>query len=436
MTPMFRSAEEAENYLLGFINYEIQTRYRPTTRTHDLERVARILGELGWDPSRVSTVHVGGTNAKGSVCWLVERLLRCGGMRTGLYASPHLLSMRERIRIDGRTLSRDAFRRGVSRMAEAFRSSPGAGFRTTFEHLTALAFLEFQEAKVDWAVIEVGLGGRLDATNILPPGIAVLTPVSLDHQNILGKTVGIIAADKAAILKRGGKGFVMPQPPSARRAIETRASREGVPLFFPREGVQVELIEAHARGSRWRISGKEPYGAVATGLLGSHQRDNLATAVAVAEDILGPGEVRGAVSRGLRGARIPGRLQSLRRDGQDYVLDGGHNPAAARAVAAALRLHHPGRKVTAVVGLARDKKLREYLRALSPAVENWIFTRSSNPRAADPETLARGPVPGRAVSGLEEALHTAKRGRADLVLVAGSFVLVGEALGLLGRRQV
>jgi dihydrofolate synthase/folylpolyglutamate synthase len=436
VTTPFRSARDAEAYLLGFINYELTTRDRATTRTHDLRRFARLLHELGWDPGAVPTVHIGGTNAKGTVAWLLERVLRRGGVRTGLYTSPHLLSIRERIRVDGCPISPAAFRDTVGTIAERYAGRPQAGFRTTFEHLTALAFLVFQEAGVERAVVEVGLGGRLDATNVIAPGPALLTPISRDHTRILGTTVRTIAGDKAHILKRGGSAFLMRQTPAARAAVEERLRGIGIPCTATGDRVRAELVTWGEEGTRWEIAGRTTaYGRISTRLLGRHQGENLEAVVAVAESLLPPDRVRSAVRGGLSRAVVPGRLQVIRHGGRTWILDGGHNPGAGRAVARALALHYPGRRVTGIIGMARDKEHGGYLAALAPVLDRCIFTRSGNPRAAEPPALARR-FRGRSSvrSTLAEALAAA--GDADIVLVAGSYVLAGEALPLLGRRRV
>jgi len=431
--PVFPTAEAAEAYLLGFINYELQTRYRMTTRSHDLRRFRAVLGDLGWDPGAVPTVHVGGTNGKGSVSWLLERILRAAGVRTGLYSSPHLQSMRERIRVDGQPVSRAVFREAVGRLARAFGDRPGAGFRTTFEHLTGLAFLRFQEAGVERAVVEVGLGGRLDATNILAPGPAVLTPIGLDHRSVLGRTVRAIAWDKVHILKRGGEAFVMPQGRTAAPVIREWTGARRIPVCWTERAVRVDLAPVEGPGSRLRIRGRIDYPDIATRLLGAHQAANVAAAVAVAERLLEGREGARAVTRGLDGALVPGRLHPVRHRGCTVILDGGHNPGAARAVRAALALHLPRGRVAVVVGMARDKDHRGYLRALAPAVERFYFCRAESPRAADPERLlAKAPGPGRAFPGVAPALEAALSGGAETILVAGSFLVVAEAMTGLG----
>jgi len=431
----FASARGAEAYLLGFVNYELVTRYRQTTRTHDLALFRKRLTEAGWKPGAVASVHVGGTNAKGTVCWLLERILRAGGLRTGLYVSPHLHAMRERIRIGGRSLGARAFADGVARIASRFPEKPGAGFRTTFEHLTALAFLTFQEADVDVAVVEVGLGGRLDATNVLPPGAAVLTPISLDHADVLGRSVAEIARDKARILKRGGRAFVMPQSRTAWAGIEERLRNLRAGAVRTSEACPTRVVEAGPAGSVLHVLGQADYGLVSTGLLGEHQADNVSAAVSVAETLLPRETLREAVRRGLREVSVPGRLDLLELEGKRVIVDGGHNPAAAGGAARAMTRHFPGTRAVAVVGMARDKDHRSFLEALGPCVREFIFTRAESPRAVDPGVLrskaARGSVAPSVSVALERALD-----RADLVLVSGSFLVAGEARAFLGRRSV
>lgn len=435
-TLQFRSAQAAEDYLLGFINYELRTGYRQTTRSHDLDRFSRLLGELGWDPKAVPAVHVGGTNGKGSVGWILERILRAGGLRTGLYSSPHLRTMRERVRLGGRLIGATQFKRSVAHITRTLGGGPGSGFRTTFEHWTALALLSFQDHAIERAVIEVGLGGKLDATNVIPAGPAILTPISMDHGNILGGTLGAIARDKAQILKRGGHGFIMPQAREAFRPLRAHMRKHRIPYVRTEELVAVEILEANATGSTLKIEGhRQDYGNVRTRLLGPHQVQNVGAAVAVAENLLPRGRVPEAVREGLRGALVPGRLEPLRWRGKRVLLDGGHNPAAGRAVAKALALHYPGRRVVAVVGMPRDKDHRGYLRALDPLVSTFFFTRAANPRAALPGDLAaRTPRGGRAFARVETAVEAALRSAAEVVLVAGSFLVVAEALSFLRRR--
>jgi len=431
----FRSAREAEAYVLGFLNYETKNRYERRTRTHDLAAFKSRLIRAGWLEGAVPTVHVSGTNGKGTVAALLERILRAGGMRTGLYASPHLIDIRERISIQGRMIPARAFARGMEHLAEVFGGDAEAGFRTVFEHLTALALLAFQHARVDRAVVEVGLGGRLDATNILPAGPAVLTPISLDHQHVLGDSLVAIAEDKARILKPGGRGFVMPQPEEAAEAIRRAASAAGVSLTATDREVAVETVGVRPGGIDVEVRGRELYGRVRTRLLGRHQEQNIAAAVAVAEHLLSPESLGEAVRRGLRGARLAGRLEPRRIRGRACLVDGGHNPGAAAALAETLRSHYPAARIGALIGMPRYKDHRAYLSRLAPLVERFVFARADYPRATDPARLlqASGRREDRSASSIEAGVEELWRGRFDLILIAGSFVFAGEVLQKLRR---
>ena len=421
--------------LLSFINYENQTRYRPTSRSHDLSRFARLLKEAGWQPGAVSTIHIGGTNAKGSVGWLLERILRHGGMRTGLFSSPHLLSMRERVRLSGKPISRSAFRKWMHHLVQTFPGEPGAGFRTTFEHLTALAFLWFQAERVDHAILEVGLGGRLDATNVIPPGLAVITPISLDHGHILGSTVAAIARDKSHILKSGGKAFIMPQTRQALEPIRRRLRRLNIPSEETSERVGVVLRpRARTPGMIAEVCGLLDYGPIPTRLIGEHQQGVIAAAVRVAEVVLPRPRLAQAVRGGLREVLVPGRLEVRSVAGQRYLLDGGHNPAAGRAVARAVAGQFGGQQVVAIVGMAADKDHRGYLNPLATVVRRFVFTAARNPRAADPHRLAgKTPVPSETAADLDRAIRKASHRRPDLILIGGSFLVVAEAMTALDR---
>jgi dihydrofolate synthase/folylpolyglutamate synthase len=340
--------------------------------------------------------------------------------------------MRERVRINGRPLGARPFAEGVARLTAAFGAGPESGFRTTFEHLTALAFMTFQEEAVDCAILEVGLGGRLDATNVIPPGPAILTPIGLDHRNILGRTLSAIAADKAHILKPGGEAFIMKQPAAVRRVLAERIRETGVTCRVTAEAVQVEG-EPEGFRNRFRIRGRSDYGSVSTRLLGDHQTGNVGAAVAVAERLLPADGVGPAIRKGLEGAQVPGRLEVLERRGRVWILDGGHNPAAARAVRKALDAHAPEARITAVIGMASDKDHRGVLNALEPRVGQFLFTRADNPRAASPALLgARTERSWRGTDRLPEALDLAEQASGEVVLVVGSFLLVAEARALLG----
>jgi dihydrofolate synthase/folylpolyglutamate synthase len=392
-----------------------------------LERIEALLDAIGRPERAFAIAQVGGTNGKGSISAMLAAILQAAGRRVGLYTSPHLRHYRERIRVDGRPISEADFVDGV----EALGTLIARLDVTVFEAGTALALDHFCRERVDVAVLEVGLGGRLDATTVGTPRVAVIGPIDYDHQHELGDTLGLIAAEKAAII-RSGVAFSARQDPEVLEVLERRAARVGVPLF--REGRELSVtplgftLEAQRldlAGPDWRMSD------VACALLGVYQPGNALLAAAAAREL---GADEAAVREGLRGARWPGRFQIFRRDPL-VILDGAHNPAGARALAASLRAYFPGRPVTFVIGILADKDAGSILAALRPLAARIVLTASANPRAADPEAL-RALLPGARVeiaASPQEALARALPPEpGGLVCVAGSLSLIGEVLAAAG----
>lgn len=369
---------------------------------------------LGLDPMRAAceraghpeaafpAVHVAGTNGKGSTCAMVEAIARASGRRTGLYTSPHLCRFAERIRIDGEPIGDETL---TSVLEEALRIGPELSF---FETATLAAFLAFRAAKVDLAIVEVGIGGRLDATNVLPPPrCTAITKVAFDHQDKLGDTLDAIAREKAAIAKAGVPMVLGALAPEARAAA-------------------IEVASAH--GARI-VEARELPADVAVGLLGAHQRENARVAWTIAEE-LGVSEAHR--ERGLREARWPGRLERIEvREGElagRWILDGAHNPDGAQALVAALA----GESVGAVVfGALADKAWREMLGVVAGIDAPRFYVAPAGRAPAEPAMVAEE-AEGTPESSLGEAL-VAARGVAGsrAVVVCGSLYLVGEARGRL-----
>ncbi len=396
-----------------------------------LERIEAVLDAIG-RPERAFTIaQVGGTNGKGSISAMLAAMLQAAGRRVGLYTSPHLAHYRERIRVDGRPISESDFVDGVDALGTLITRLD----LTVFEAGTALALDHFCRARVDVAVLEVGLGGRLDATTVGKPRVVVLGPIDYDHQHELGDTLALIATEKAAII-RSGVAFSARQDPAAEAVITRRAAETGVPLSLEGRDLRVtpigftlEAQRLHLEGPDWRIPD------VACGLLGVYQPGNALLAAAAAREL---GAAEGAIRAGLRGVRWPGRFQIFRRDPL-VVLDGAHNPAGARALAASLRAYFPGRPVTFVFGVLADKDAGGILAALRPLAARVILTASANPRAAAPEALrallpagarvdtARSPQDALAMAIAEDP-H-------GIVCVAGSLSLIGDVLAAAGDGQ-
>ncbi|MBM3221358.1 MAG: bifunctional folylpolyglutamate synthase/dihydrofolate synthase [Candidatus Rokubacteria bacterium] len=409
---------EAVARLLGLRRGEI------TGMAPGLERIEALLGALGHPERRYVLAQVGGTNGKGSTAAMLASIVKAAGRRVGLYTSPHLVSFRERIRVDAVPISEDAVADGV----EALGTLIARVDATMFEAATALALDHFAQEGVEVAVLEVGLGGRGDATTIGRPAVTVLTRIDFDHEAWLGRTLESIADAKAAII-RSGTAISSAQRPEARAIIERRAAEVGVPLQL--EGRDLHVVARAAGADEQRIDVKGPgftLDDLALPLLGPHQPSNALAAIAAAR-VLGVDER--AIRAGLARVRWPGRLQIVRRDPW-LILDGAHNPDGARALAASLRALFGDPRVTFVLGVYADKDARGIIDALLPLAARFVLTRAAGERAADPSDLhavVAGRVPTTVTRSVAEALRVATAAPATpIICVAGSLAVVGEAL--------
>lgn len=372
-----------------------------------LDNTRRLFAALGDPSSKLRFLHVAGTNGKGSTCAMLAGMLGEAGLRCGLYTSPHLVDFRERIRIGSDMIPEEAAAEGLTRLREA--ASEWTHAPTFFELATALAAWWFAEQSAEVVVWETGMGGRLDATNVVVPEVSVITPVGLDHQQWLGDTIAEIAGEKAGIIKPGVPVVSAPQTSEARQVIEMRAASLAAPLT---------VVD-------------QPWEEGPVGLAGAHQRWNAAVALA-ALDSSGFAVDEAARARGLAGVVWPARFH---RAGGNVVIDGAHNPAAVQALVATWREVFGDRAARLVFGALRDKDAAELLRLLRQiADEVWLVPVASE-RGADVASLALAArVAGfsRIHEGrVGEALEQARR-EGGPVLVAGSLFLAGEALGLCG----
>ncbi len=397
-----------------------------------------LLAALGNPHASFRSVHVAGTNGKGSVCAIVEHVLRAAGPRTGLYTSPHLVDFRERIRVNGQWASEDA----LAARLDAIQALPEGVDRTFFEVATALAFDHFAREQVDWAVVEVGLGGRLDCTNVLQPEVCAITSIGLDHAEILGETHEAIAAEKAGILKSGVPCVSGVEHDTASPVIARIARERGTPLVQARDLVQVTEAQLGPWGTRLAVE-VEPWGAfrLSLALRGRHQVENARVALAVLHELTRRGVhiPLEAVRAGFNAARWPGRLEpcpTVRR----LWWDGAHNLDGLRRLGQAWHDDmHMEPPVAIVFAVARDKDARSMLarlHALAPAATVWL-ARTRSERAADPQVLAelaRGVGLGAELApdvpaAVQAALDSRPDGR---VLLCGSLFAVGEAMAVYG----
>jgi dihydrofolate synthase/folylpolyglutamate synthase len=413
----------------------------------DLERMRILLAALG-DPHRQGRfVHVAGTNGKGSTCAMIEAALRANGLRTALYTSPHLESPRERIAIDGQMI----FEAG---WVAAFEEVHGAAERllavdaievhpSFFETVTAMAFLAFARANVEITVLETGLGGRLDATNVVEqPEVAVITPIDFDHETFLGSGIESISAEKAGILKAGRPAVFAAQRPEALRVLENRALELDIAVRHS-SAWRVESLVLGRYGSGFTLAGDEEI-PIECPLAGAHQVENARTAVAALALM---GVPAAAIRAGIAGVRWPGRLERVVRY-PEVILDGAHNPAGALALADYIREFFAGEPVRIVFGAMRDKAVEEVTSTLFPLAAEIILTAPDQARALHPQMLAEmaaeaagnsGGRPAVSVAGsVREALERAveaNAGRPMTTFVTGSLFLVGEARAWLAGRS-
>ena len=390
----------------------------------ELTRMRELAGRLGDPQDRYRCVLVGGTNGKGTTAAVLAAALGEGGERVGLTTSPHLQRLQERVVVDGRAVPEAALEDALERI----RPHADALDATFFETLIAAAMLLFAESGVDSAVLEVGLGGRFDATNIVSPALSLVTGVALDHTAVLGGTLREIAREKAGILRPGVPAFTGAEG-EALRWLDVAAQARGVRLRALSREVEVGVTDLGWDGLELALEG--PFGPLRarTPLVGAHQARNVALAL-VGAAVLGVGP--DAAGRAAEATRWPGRLERLRSHDGWLVLDGAHNAEAAAALARALR-RLEGRVPVLVLGMSADKDVAAIAAALAPLADHVIATRAaSSPRALAPERVARA-VPGAvAIDGLAEALARAGElaSRDGTVVVAGSLFLVGEARAL------
>ncbi len=439
-----------------------------------LANTERLLGALGNPQKRFPSVQIAGTNGKGSTAVVLDSICRAAGIRTGLYTSPHLVSITERVRIAGQEITEAEFARLTALVKETAAQLVAEGkleaLPTFFEQVTAIALLAFHEARVSLAILETGLGGRLDSTTAAGAETVAITPIAMDHEEYLGRTMAQIAAEKAAIIRPGVTAIIAPQPAEARAVILQRCHECGVkPLLIEGDGTDApkrcssptvregsssnyrgavrvpEIARVYADG-RWRVTfetTQDRYDNVLLSLRGRHQVSNVTVAIALAEAQRQRGFSipRESIVAGIETAEHPGRLEMI--DGlPPILLDGAHNPAAARALGDYLDefVRVP---VTMIFGAMRDKNLRAMAEILFPAADHLILTQFDNPRAATIDALSQALAPkldrGR-ISFTRSAAEAWQKAKAltpadGLVCVTGSLYLVGALHEVLKQTE-
>jgi len=422
----------------------------------DLAHMRVLMGALHHPERKFPAVLIAGTNGKGSTAATLASIVQASGVRTGLYTSPHLVRINERIRINGDEISDDDFallHGVVDRTAERLVEERELPWHPSFfEMLTAIAFEYFARNKVEMAVLEVGMGGRLDATNVVEPRVSVITDISLDHQKFLGNTVSEIAREKAGIIRPGGVVVTLPQQPRANDVIGNTIMELGaqvvsavpyVPPVSPNSPEYTGVVDARPISSYpLQVRGQKIL--VESPLVGRHQLRNIALAIATAEVLghQGFSITPQTIEQGIRQTHWPGRFQVIpaERGAPEYIFDVAHNPAGAWALRSALSTSYEDRPMTFVFGAMRDKAIGEMAEILFPLAERVIATRSDNPRSATPDEIREAAA--RTATDIEDAVDVPSAlararslaGSHGIVVITGSIYIVGEAMRALGVK--
>ncbi len=429
--------QQALDYLYSFVDYETEPRPRDAVH-YDLRRMDELLARLGNPQRQTRAVHIAGTKGKGSVAVMVASALTASGYTAGLYTSPHLITFNERIRIDDKLISDEDVVTLVDRLrpeVEAVNEKATYGLLTTFELITALGFAYFQLKGVDLQVIEVGLGGRLDATNVIQPEVSVITSISFDHTEVLGNTLTQIATEKAGIIKPGGITVCSPQFPETMGVIEKACFERGARLVRVGSDVTWQSLGFTADQQSLRVQGRLGSYELSLPLLGQHQLENAAAAVATLEILIEKGFhiSRDTISDGLSRVNWPGRLQVLSRHPL-LVVDGAHNPYSVRVLRQSLEQYFNFNRAVLIIGASYDKDITGIVAELVPLFDTVVVTRSAHPRAAAASRIvaefSRHGVTAPATEDISTALPLALTlaGENDLICVTGSLFVVAEAI--------
>ena len=426
----------AEAYLASLTDYEISPASAYNAANFDLRRVEALLQKMGRPHKGRKTVHIAGTKGKGSTAAMISSILVSAGHCTGLFTSPHLYTWQERIAVNGRPVTKKDFARltGVVRKhVQAINSEGRFGKITTFEALTAMAFLYFKDKDAEFQVLETGMGGRLDATNVADPDVCILTSISFDHTQVLGDTLAKIATEKAGIIKPGCTVISAPQQPEALAVIVEQCRSSGSELVLAGKDITWKRLGGDLNGQTFTVKGRNGNYQLRIPLLGDHQMENAGLAVAAVEALNQRGLhiTRSHIERGLGSVTWPARLQVLNQ-APLIIIDGAHNAYSMKALAESIKKYFPYKKLQIIFGSSGDKDIDGMAQVLAGLAGQVIVTSSHHPRAANAEQLARifrqhsisVDIKHDAREALSAAL--ASSGEDDMVLATGSLFLAAE----------
>jgi len=436
----FKTYKQALDYLFERTDYEKQERLRYNVTTFSLNRMQKLLSLLGSPHKKIHTVHIGGTKGKGSTATMLARMLEANGYKVGLYTSPHVVHLHERIAINSTMISDSEMCGLLNRAYAPVEKMSKTDQPTFFEIMTALAFMYFLDNEVDIAVIETGLGGRLDSTNVIKPKVIGITSLSIDHQNLLGNTIDCIAKEKAGIFKRGVPAVTVQQEPSAMRVLRSQATAVKAPLSVT--GSDIDFSQrfetSREHGPHTRICLTTPtskFEHLRVPLHGRHQAINCGLALAMLDKLKSAGYKidNDKAAEGLCKVSLAGRMEMIWYDPR-IMIDAAHNAASIQALIHAVGQNIPYDSMVVIFGCNSDKDVRGMLHKLQYGADKVIFTRSNSPKAVSPEDLAEmyTEICGKmcqTASSLGQALQLAKNAvsKEDLICITGSFYLIGQA---------
>jgi len=441
-----RTFQAAMKFLNSVTNYEKMTRVGYTSANFNLARMNRLLAALGNPHKKLRSVHIAGTKGKGSTAAMLSSMLSNTGLRIGLYTSPHMTTIRERIQVNGEMITEREMTRLVAKIAPLARKT-AKDEPTFFEIMTASAFLHFVNKKVEIAIVEAGLGGRLDSTNVLKPEVCGITSISLDHVGQLGHTLEQIAEEKAGIFKTGVPAVSAPQPGAVREVLDRVAEKVRTPLHFTGKDIEFSFRFESSRetGPHTRVNlttGSSRFEHLAVPMPGDHQAINCGLALSLMAILKEKGlQIDDQMAiEGLAKTWLPGRMELVHEDPR-ILLDGAHNAASVEALMRAIGQNVAYDSMVVIFGCRMDKDISGMLNHIRLGADKVIFTSTGSPRSADPAELAaeyleRSGKMAQVAERFEEALDIAERAvtREDLICVTGSFYLAGRAKRIIEQR--
>lgn len=436
----FRTYDDAIRYLYDRTDYEQEKHLRYNVDTFNLKRMNKLLALVGNPHKKIDAIHIAGTKGKGSTATMLSKMLEANGYKVGLYTSPHVVDLHERIRVNSDKITKSAMLGLLNRIYKPVEKLSKDSKPTFFEIITALAFMHFADVKADISVIETGLGGRLDSTNVIKPKVVGITHLSIDHEKQLGDSIEKIAREKAGIFKRGVPIVSVQQDPGAMRVLKTEAAAIKAPLSIT--GVDIDFSHrfetSPEHGPHNRVCVTTPtskFEHFRVPLHGIHQAINCGLALAMLDKLKGCGYAidNDKTFRGLSKVNLPGRMEMICGDPR-ILIDAAHNAASIRALMHAIGQSIPYDSMIVIFGCNEDKDYNGMLRELQFGADKVIFTRSNSVRAKSPDELADiyTSISGKMCQTafcLEEALRLAKSavGKEDLICITGSFYLIGQA---------